>query len=85
MDWSVVKGLESNVFSKNDFRRSITNYKLSLDKTGIDKLLRLIQESLSTRTRYKNAEWQWYTIIYDKAREFSKSFKTDLKNLGLVP
>jgi len=27
---------------------------------------------------FKNAEWQWYTIIYYKAREFSKEFKADL-------
>ncbi len=75
VDWSVIRGIEANTFTKKDFTRDTLTYSMRLKKSGIDKLLRLIQESLSTRVRYKGAEWQWYTLIYDKAREFSRDFK----------
>ena len=78
VDWSIVRGLESKVFIKDDFTRDLLTYTMKLKKIGIDKLIRLIQESLSSKVKYKNAEWQWYTVIYDKAREFSKEFKADL-------
>lgn len=82
VDWSIIKGLESNVFIKDDFRRNLVTYTLKLNKSGVDRLIRLNQESLSTRVRCKNANWQWYTIIYDKAREFSRSFNVDFANPG---
>lgn len=78
VDWSVVRGVESNTITKKDFARDALTYSLRLKKSGVEKLLRLIQESLSTRVRYKKADWQWYTLIYDKAREFSRDFKVDL-------
>lgn len=78
VDWSIIRGLESRAFNKDDFTRDLLTYTIKLKKSEIDKLIRLIQESLSSKVKYKNAEWQWYTVIYDKAREFSKDFKADL-------
>ena len=78
VDWSIIKGMETKVFNKNDFTRDLVSYNLRLKKSGIDKLIRLVQDSLSTRVHYKGADWQWYTLIYDKTREFSKDFRIDL-------
>ena len=78
VDWSIIRGLESKLFNKDDFTRDLLTYTIKLKKSGIDKIIRLIQESLSSKVKFKNAEWQWYTVIYDKAREFSKEFKADL-------
>lgn len=76
--WSIIRGLEAKVFIKDDFTRALLTYTIKLKKSEIDKLIRLIQESLSSKVKFKNAEWQWYTVIYDKARELSKEFKADL-------
>ena len=78
MDWNIIRGLESRVFIKDYFTRDLLTYIIELKKSGIDKPIRLIQETLSSKVKHKNAEWQWYTVIYDKAREFSKEFKADL-------
>ena len=63
VDLSIIRGLESKVFNKDDFTRDLLTYTIKMKKRGIDKLIRLIQESLSSKVKYKNAEWQWYSVI----------------------
>ena len=67
VDWTIIRVLESKVFIKDDFTRDLLTYTIKLKKSGIDKLIRLIQESLSFRVKFKNAELQWFAVIYDKA------------------
>ena len=84
VDWSMVRGLETNVFNKDEFSRDNLAFSIKIGKKAVEKLIRLIQESLSARVKYKSAEWQWYTLINDKTREFSRDFKVDLSLPGFT-
>lgn len=72
VEWSVIRGIETNVFNKTDFTREIVSYNLRLKKSGVDKLIRLLQASLFSRVNYKKTDCQWYTLIYDKVRDLLK-------------
>ena len=57
VDWNIIRGLELKVFVKEDFTRDLLTLTIKLKKSEVDKLISLIQESLSSRVKFKKAEW----------------------------